>query len=63
MIRKELIENYLSANNLSKTKFCEQCKISPSTFYRIMSGNKNIGIIAIVKVARRINVRISELIN
>ena len=36
-IKTELIENFIKDNNLSKSKFCEMCKISQSTLNKIKS--------------------------
>lgn len=41
-INVEIINEYIKANNLSKTEFCKQCKISASTFYRLMQGKDNL---------------------
>ena len=39
--KKELIENYLAANNISKTKFCKLCGISLYTLQKIINNNNN----------------------
>lgn len=62
MIKTEVIEQYLRENNLSKTKFCEICKISRSTFKKIMN-NENFQLIALFKIARVLNVHIHQLVN
>lgn len=61
MVKTEIIEKYLQDNNLSKTKFCQTCKISPSTFNKIMSNNGNYGLIALFKIARVLKIHIHEL--
>ena len=33
----EIIEEYIRNNGLTKRSFCEQCKISISTLYRIQN--------------------------
>ena len=61
MIKTEMIEAYMQENNLSKTKFCKMCKISPSTLNKIMSNDGNFGIIALFKIARVLGVHIHQL--
>ena len=48
-IKNELIENFIKENNLSKSKFCEMCKISQSTLNKIMTNSENFRIIALFK--------------
>lgn len=50
-IKTELIENFIKENNLSKSKFCEMCKISQSTLNKIMTNNENFKMIALFKIA------------
>ena len=61
VIKTEVIENYLSENNLSKTKFCKMCKISYSTLKRIMN-NENFNLIALFKIARVLNLHVHQLV-
>ena len=51
-----LIFEYLNKNNLTKTEFCRQCKISRSTFYKIING-KDFQIIALFKMAKVMNIK------
>lgn len=60
LIKTELITNYLKEHNLSKTKFCKLCKISVSTFNRIMNG-KPFYLIALFRIARTIKVDLHQL--
>ena len=62
MIKTELIEKYIQNNNLSKTKFCQMCEISPSTLKRIMS-NSNFRLNALFKIAKVLNVAVYEMVN
>lgn len=57
-IKVELIENFIKDNNLSKTKFCEMCKISQSTLNKIMTNSKNFRIIALFKIARVLKIQV-----
>lgn len=54
------IEKYMNENKLSKTKFCKTCKISISTFNRIIAG-KNIKLIALFRIAKIMNINICKL--
>ena len=59
-INVKLIKEYINNNNLSKTKFCKQCKISYSTLMRILN-NGDFYIIALFKIARVMNVKVYNL--
>ena len=62
-IKTELIENYLKENNLSKTKFCKICKISYSTYKKIMSSDNNFGVIALFRIAKILNIEVYKMFN
>ena len=62
-IKVELIENFIKDNNLSKTKFCEMCKISQSTLNKIMTNSKNFRIIALFKIARVLKIQVYQMFN
>ena len=40
--KKEIIENYLKANKISKTKFCKLCGISCCTLEKIQNNKKQL---------------------
>jgi len=61
-IKTEIIEKFISEKGISKTKFCKLCKISPSTFKKIMSNETNFSIISLFRVARFINKNICEIV-
>ena len=63
MIKVEIIEKFMLENNISKTKFCKMCKISPSTLNKIMTNDDNFGIIALFKIARVIKVQVYQMFN
>ena len=62
-IKTELIENFIKENNLSKSKFCEMCKISLSTLNKIMTNSGNFRIIALFKIARVLKIQVFEMFN
>ena len=62
-IKTELIEKFIKENNLSKSKFCEMCKISQSTLNRIMTNSGNFRIIALFKIARVLNNEVYKMFN
>ena len=62
-IKTEIIENFMLENQISKTKFCKMCKISPSTLNKIMTNDDNFGIIALFKIARVIKVQVYQMFN
>lgn len=61
VIKTDLIKNFIKENGLTIAKFCELCKISPSTLYRIFNG-KNFILVALFKIACIMKVRVCELI-
>lgn len=63
MIKKELIEEYLKRENISKTEFCKRSRISPEVYNKIMSDKENYRIDALFRVAKTLGVRILELFN
>jgi predicted transcriptional regulator len=60
-IKTEIFENYIKENNLSKTKFCKLCKISLSTFKKIMAHEDNFRIIALFKIAKVIKIQVYQM--
>lgn len=62
-IKSDLIENFIKENNLSKSKFCEMCKISQSTLNKIMTNSENFRIIALFKIARVLKIQVYQMFN
>lgn len=62
-IKTELIENFINDNNLSKSKFCNMCKISQSTLNKIMTNSENFRIIALFKIAKVLKIRVYQMFN
>lgn len=60
LIRTDLIVNYMNENGLSKTQFCKLCKISVSTFNRILNG-ENIRLISLFRIAKTMKVKLHQL--
>lgn len=60
-IKYELIEKFMQKNNLSNTAFCKLCKISPATFKKIKNNQINYRINALFKIAKTLNVNISQM--
>lgn len=60
-VNTTIIENYIKANELSKTKFCKLCKISASTFNRIMT-NQDFNMIYLFRIAKIIDVHVCKLL-
>ncbi|MCH5160210.1 MAG: helix-turn-helix transcriptional regulator [Clostridiales bacterium] len=61
MVKTELSAKYIEENNLSRTKFCQICKISTTTLKKIMNNDGIFRITALFKIARVLNVYIHEL--
>lgn len=58
----KLIDNYIDENNISKTQFAKNCKLSLKTINNLYSQTENIKILALCKIARRLDVSIKDLI-
>ena len=60
-IKSELIKNYMKVNNLSKTAFCKQCKISTNTYNKVINGEPPYYISGLFKIAKNINKELFEM--
>ena len=58
--KKEIIESYLNANKISKTKFCKLCGISYCTLEKIRN-NKNYRIGALFKIAKVVKIQVYQM--
>lgn len=59
-VNVSIISNYISQNHLTIRKFCEECKISVSTYYKIMQG-KDVKLIYLFRIAKYMNLDIWQL--
>ena len=57
----KLIEDFMKENNLSKTKFCKLCKVSPSVLNKILKNKDNFYPIALCRIAKFINVPLHKM--
>ncbi len=57
---KELIENHIKENNISKTKFCKLCGISAYTLEKIID-NQNYRADALFKISKVINIEVHQM--
>lgn len=60
-INKELIEKFISDNNLSKSGFCKLCKISHQTFDKIMGDEDSLTLSPVFKIARVMKIHIKDI--
>jgi len=58
----KLIDSYKSHHNLSTSAFCKLCKISPSTYKRIINHDLNLPLRFAVRVVETLNITLSEFI-
>ncbi|MDE6189690.1 MAG: helix-turn-helix domain-containing protein, partial [Clostridia bacterium] len=49
-LNERIILNYIKENNLTIQEFCQRCKISKSTYYKIMN-RENIRLLSFIKIA------------
>lgn len=61
-LNTEKILNFIKENNLTKKVFCKKCKISPATLNKILENKTNFYLVALFKIARVMNVQISQLV-
>lgn len=54
-VNANLFSEYIQNNRLTVKEFCKQCKVSLSTYYRIIQG-KDFNLISLFRIARKINV-------
>ena len=57
----KLIEDFMSKNSTSKTKFCSMCRISPKTFDKIYNNDLNVGILSIYKITKTMKIHFFEI--
>ncbi len=62
-IKTEIIEKFILENEISKTKFCKMCKISPNTLNKIIANDFNFEIVALFKIARVIKIEVYQMFN
>ena len=60
-INIELIETYIKENSLSKTRFCQKCKIDLRTYEKIMNNDLKIDLKVLFKVAKVMNIKVYEM--
>ena len=58
--KKEIIENYLIENKISKTEFCKLCGISVYTLEKI-TNNKDYDISALFKIAKVVKIKVYQM--
>ncbi len=61
-INTDLISDYINKNHSTISKFCKECDISTSTYYRIMHG-KDISLVTFARIAKHMNLSFLQLYN
>ena len=56
-----LVFNFRWKNNLTKTQFCKECKISFNSFKKFENNDLTLRISSVFKMAKYMKVHISEL--
>lgn len=63
-IKNEIIEDFITKSNLSKTAFSKLCGISPRTLDKILTNNvRNMTMRSLRKIAKFMNTPIIHLLN
>ena len=57
-----MIDNYIKQNNLTREKFCRNCKISYESFLKVMRNETHFRINVVFKIAKGMELeKVSEL--
>ena len=56
-----LLNEYLKSNKISKSAFCRKCQLSDVILKKFYEHNANISVVQLFKIARQLNVSISNL--
>lgn len=59
-VNTKIIEDYRKENQLSVTKFCKLCQITPGTYKKIMS-NESFNIKALFKIAKILGIHACQM--
>lgn len=62
IIKTELIQKYIEENNITKTNFCKQCKISISTLNLLLKNKAKTKIETLIKISKSTKITIDELL-
>ncbi|HBB45216.1 MAG TPA: hypothetical protein DCZ34_03750 [Clostridiales bacterium] len=63
MIDVDVLKKFMEENKMSKSEFCQKCKISPITLQKILNKKKSLRFNTIFKIARYMNIKTSELLS
>ena len=61
--KNEVFEDYMKTHNLSKSGFCKLCKISYSTFNKILTDDFNIRISVFDKIYQATGIKFTDMVN
>ena len=60
-IKTEIIEEYRAKNELSKSAFCRICKIPFRTYGKIMNGDYNFDVRALLRISKVLKIPVYQL--
>ncbi len=60
-INTKLIIEFISNNNLTKHKFCKECKISYYILKKMLSNNLHFRITSLFRIAKFMNIQVYKL--
>lgn len=63
IIKTEVILEFMEKNNLSPTAFCKFCKISKSSYDKIMNNDLRVKIKTVLKIMVAMKIRLNQLVN
>lgn len=63
IIKTEVILEFMEKNNLSPTAFCRLCKISKSSYDKIMNNDLRVKIRTVLKIMVAMKIRLNQLVN
>ena len=63
IVNTNTIYLYIHEHGITKTKFCEMCKISLSTLNKVLNGEVNVRVDILFKIAKVLQIEIHEMFN
>ena len=62
MFNKQLVEDYIKANGLTREEFAERCGMSLKVLNRVMAGTERLWMAKVVRIGEVIGVTPNELL-
>ena len=63
LVKTEKILHFIKENKLTKREFAERCGIKVWNLQKVLSGNANIDVVYLFKIAKIMKIEICDLLN